>query len=262
MSIRSLKEMNQAAGIKLLWSLTNSSMEWSTYMRDKYKVNNILNQSSSVFDSGSWKYLIQSREAALGKMLINLNGEPSWTIADHKLFYFWSSIRTRAPTFDIYLAIWFPKHSPKMSLLRAVKGTLLTKDVMIRQTLHVDPIYVLCRLKMETRAHLFFNCSFSSYIWSVCRLTLGLPQKIHYNITEEILLLKKTFTKKLGIRMLARLAIPTVAWHLWRERNNRIFTSRAKSKAEVLKVILFATRILCTEEPKGARGRLLMNNWL
>lgn len=149
-----------------------------------------------------------------------------------------------------------------LCLLQAVKGTLITKDFLLRRTLQVDPLYVLCKLELESVSHRFFNCPFSIFIWSVRRLKLGMNQKHSYIITEEITTLKNTFTKRSGIRKQARLFIPIVVWHIWRERNNRIFNSKEKTQSDVLKEILLAAMILCTEEAKGGRENPIMINWL
>ena len=74
--------------------------------------------------------------------------------------------------------IWFPSHSPKMSvcLLRAIHSKLLTRDFLKSINIPDIDICILCNASQETIQHLYFQCPYSSYIWSLCKLKLGLAR--------------------------------------------------------------------------------------
>jgi len=59
-------------------------------------------------------------------------------------------------------------------LLRSVHNKLLASDILLGLNIAQDDSYPLCTTGHESRDHLFFNCEFSSYIWSLCRLKLRL----------------------------------------------------------------------------------------
>lgn len=118
--------INNAAGIKLLWTMTETNSLWSTYIRNLYlgTDGNILKAS------GTWKFLIHSRDKAMGIILLNDNDNPVWLPStSHNLKFFWNFIRERAPLSNTYKSVWFPNNCPKKSLclLRAAKDILSTK---------------------------------------------------------------------------------------------------------------------------------------
>jgi len=102
-----------------------------------------------------------------------------WNCTSSGLFSFksaWELIRTKDPTFQFTSLIWFPTHSPKMAicLLRALQSKLLTRD-FLKTTGVIDmDTRVLCNVAQESINHLFLECPYSTYLWSLCRLKLGL----------------------------------------------------------------------------------------
>ena len=79
-----------------------------------------------------------------------------------------------------YSMVWFPSNCPKMAtcLLRAPYGNLLTADRLPKFNVIQVNLCQLCKIIPESISHLFFECSYSSYIWSVRKLKLGLNQNI------------------------------------------------------------------------------------
>lgn len=145
-------------------------------------------------------------------LLINDNDNPVWRLSTfYNLKFFWSSLRDRAPPSNTYRSFWFPNNCHKMSLclLRAAKGTLPTLDYLIKRTTQVNPTCPMCLMYLESTDHLFFKCDCTAYIWSVCRLKLGLTQKYDYVLASEMNDFQRIFTKKSGIRLLAWLVVST-----------------------------------------------------
>jgi hypothetical protein len=80
---------------------------------------------------------------------------------------------------------------------------------------------VLCMSHhLETRDHLFFECSFASHCWEAI--------DIHWDLTKpifnRILLAKQMFTDPCFMEVVA-----CAAWNIWRVRNDLIFQERASS---------------------------------
>ena len=107
--------------------------------------------------------------------------------------------------FEFHSTIWFPSHYPEMAtcLLRALLGKLLIKDKLLNFGIIQSNICTLWNSCPETINHLFFDCSYSRYIWCLCRLKFGLQQGI--NSLEEARLIKNKFKTKCRTAALASL---------------------------------------------------------
>lgn len=71
MNIRSVKEMNHASGVKLLWPLTSTNSLRAAFMNSRYMGNNedLFQTFASMYDSAAWKFILQSRDRAMGIIL-------------------------------------------------------------------------------------------------------------------------------------------------------------------------------------------------
>ena len=87
---------------------------------------------------------------------------------------------------------------------------------------------------MESRDHLFFNCPFSSYLWEPCKLKLGMSAAIQNTLPEEAALLESTFKGKTKQVALTRIVFKAAIWHIWRERNSRIFQHQKSTRYQCL----------------------------
>ena len=76
----------------------------------------------------------------------------------------------------------------------------------------------LCLSSGEHRDHLFFICPFSSFIWSLCRLKLGLAPEASGSLLEEANELQCKFQSKSRTTALARLAFRAAIGHTWKEQ--------------------------------------------
>jgi len=125
----------------------------------------------------------------------------------------WNIVRNLSPNFELHSIIWFPHHSPKMAycLLRAMNDRLLTKSRLESYSIIDQDMCVLCYNEPETIHHLFFPCSYSCYIWSLCKLKLG-PSPTVASLHEEALNIKDKFSKKNKCYILARLVLGGAVW--------------------------------------------------
>ena len=83
-----------------------------------------------------------------------------------------------APPFVLYNIVWFPCHSPKMAciLLRALHDRFLTAADKSFSIPDQDACVPCCN-EPETVHHLFFSCPYPAFIWSFCKLKLGMDQR-------------------------------------------------------------------------------------
>ncbi|XP_024007258.1 uncharacterized protein LOC112083462 [Eutrema salsugineum] len=69
---------------------------------------------------------------------------------------------------DPYFSIWFSSATPKYSFVvvwLVTKNRLTTGDRMAKWNTNVNSACVLCGDLMETRDHLFFECTYSGTLW-------------------------------------------------------------------------------------------------
>ena len=118
--------------------------------------------------------------------------------------------------------------------LRALQNKLLTCDTLVSIGVITQNQSVLCESGMENRDHLFFNCPFSSYIWALCKLKLGMPGAAKHTLLEEASDIQNVFKGRSRQSALARTVFRAVVWHLWRERNSRVFHQQVTHKVVCL----------------------------
>jgi len=103
----------------------------------------------------------------------------NWTETKTEIFTYasaYDSVRLRAAPFDSVEVVWKPNLSPKMfaCLLRALPNKLLTRSFLSAIGVAQADTCTLCMSASETRDHLFLSCPFSAYLWTLCKLKLGI----------------------------------------------------------------------------------------
>ncbi|KAF8047191.1 hypothetical protein N665_3155s0004 [Sinapis alba] len=88
-----------------------------------------------------------------------------------------------------------------------------------KHILHANATCTLCNSSIETRNHLFFQCSYSESIWS--NLTRNLLLHDYSNVWS-LVLQRLTDSSLEGTRQfLVRMAFQSTVYMIWRERNGR-----------------------------------------
>lgn len=85
--------------------------------------------------------------------------------------------------------IWFSMATPKFAFITwlAMLDRLSTMDMVSKWSLGADTTCVLCKGAVETRNHLFFECTYSLQLWE--HLTAGILRDTHSNVWSVIVLL-------------------------------------------------------------------------
>ena len=121
-----------------------------------------------------------------------------------------------------------------LCLLRALSRKLSTADRLSNFNVKQVNLTQLCKLMPESIAHLFFECPYSSYIWSVSKRKLGLNQNIDTLGVEakQVRDLFKTRSKSsvLAEFNLCRRCVAHMEW------NCRIFAQQEIGKVERFKM--------------------------
>ncbi|GJU15267.1 hypothetical protein Tco_1143233 [Tanacetum coccineum] len=154
--------------------------------------------------------------------------------------YAWDTIRTRADIVD-WLRQWDVGPSIDLNLLRCP----------------------LCDLVPDSHDHLFFECAFSSQVWSkvhvLCCMDSIPPWLI--DVTTFITFISKG---KMAVSILSRLVLAATSYYIWLERNERLFKKKTSSPDQIVDVIISMVRLkLVTFKFKkmSTRSRLLLDQW-
>ncbi|XP_039042882.1 uncharacterized protein LOC120181927 [Hibiscus syriacus] len=141
-----------------------------------------------------------------------------------KASWIWDRIRIRGEKVCWHCLVWFPGLVPKFSLITwmAILDRLPTNDRLARFGIATDGVCGLCSSGLETRNHIFSECTFANETWCAILLLCGLNQtSLGWNDLLQWLLLNLK-GKSLMVHMLM-LAWIGFIYCIWEERNRRQF---------------------------------------
>nr|GEU58872.1 reverse transcriptase domain, reverse transcriptase zinc-binding domain protein [Tanacetum cinerariifolium] len=121
----------------------------------------------------------------------------------------------------------------------------------------------LCNLVSDSHDHLFFECVFSSQVWSKVRVLCGMDSIPPWliDVTTFITPISKV---KMAVSILFRLVLAATSYYIWLERNGRLFKKKTSSSDQILDVIISMVRLkLVTFKFKkmSTRSWLLLDQW-
>jgi zinc-binding in reverse transcriptase len=105
---------------------------------------------------------------------------------------------------------------------------LLRDRLLTQQRLHQKGVMVqikcyLCEnVVLETRDHLFSQCSASISFWQQIRSQFNMPPTSLFSTVQETWLNLREFTAETKREMWDTICLSTT-WNLWKEQNNRLF---------------------------------------
>lgn len=107
----------------------------------------------------------------------------------------------------------------------------------------INPNYScpLCGLLGEDHDHLFFNCSYSSKVWSavLTKCNANWQSTTWLGLVE---VMARDCKGKSLATIIKRLALCCTVYQVWLERNNRIFSNERKPEEIILKAIICMVR--------------------
>ncbi|XP_070043239.1 uncharacterized protein [Nicotiana tomentosiformis] len=119
-----------------------------------------------------------------------------------------------------------PKH--KFIIWLALLGRLATVDRLHKWGIHVQTDCVLCTTRAEKNLqHLFFQCPYSSQIWSALLRWLGENRRIS-NSEEKIDWISKKMRNNRPRAEIMKFLCAAIVYHVWNERNARRFQAEKK----------------------------------
>nr|GEZ62697.1 reverse transcriptase zinc-binding domain-containing protein [Tanacetum cinerariifolium] len=120
----------------------------------------------------------------------------------------------------------------------------------------------LCDAQPDSHTHLFFKCAFSSQVWYYARDLAGMdlvPLVMH----DILLYLQPMANKRTARSVFGRLILAAMAYHIWLERNNRVFKKVRRSPEEIRDIFMVTVRlkVLTFRFKNTAMVRLLLSRW-
>lgn len=117
---------------------------------------------------------------------------------------------------------------------------MVTRDRLLRWGLSVPKECLLCVGHDETRQHLFFDCSYSSQVWSyfLSKLHLTAPQCF-----EEGLRWLKNPSRDKNVKLIVRLLHQACLYLIWKERNARLHSDLVKQPQAIIAEIKNTLRL-------------------
>ena len=100
----------------------------------------------------------------------------------------------------------------------------------------------LCKQEEESRNHLFFDCSYSKEVWRIVLSLSGLHRVVLY-WQREFTCTAQRLRGKAFISKILMIVWNACIYHIWKERNNRIFKQKKESPEQILEYIKVSIRL-------------------
>ncbi|XP_022030900.1 uncharacterized protein LOC110931835 [Helianthus annuus] len=145
--------------------------------------------------------------------------------------------------------VWFsqaiPRHSFVMWLI--VNRKLKTQDVMQAWSASGNANFnlmccSLCTSGPDSHEHLFFECGYASEIWNEVKVKADMGE-ISNQWQAIFDYLVGIANSKKASHVIAKLLVSAAAYFVWDERNRRLFTTKRRSKAQLVDVIFSTVRL-------------------
>ncbi|KAG7549908.1 Reverse transcriptase zinc-binding domain [Arabidopsis thaliana x Arabidopsis arenosa] len=144
----------------------------------------------------------------------------------------WEQLRIHSPIVPWTDVVWFKEHVPRFSFITwlALLARLPTRDRLRGWGMNIPADCVLCSNGVESHEHLFFDCSYASEIWGYLAAKL-LPNPPSTISAASSWILLHRLPHHAKVTAILKLLLQSVVYHLWKERNSRIFAASATSSS-------------------------------
>nr|XP_043639249.1 uncharacterized protein LOC122610319 [Erigeron canadensis] len=219
----------------------------------------------------NWDQLVLATAAPI--LVSNLSDSLKWksnsgSLEEFSVSIAWNDLQVSAPLVDWYHIVWYKQCVPKFSFLLwlVIKRKLKTQDMLRPWDVHngsnLNLVCPLCGNQPDSHSHLFFDCDFSKRVWLEVNVVAGLDQNSVDldDIIRGILPLSKKIS---CTSVVSKLVLATSVYHLWQERNLRLFQQRKRSEAQLIEVILstIQLKLMTFRFKKSTRVQETLDRW-
>ncbi|XP_071720735.1 uncharacterized protein [Rutidosis leptorrhynchoides] len=248
LGLKPLKVWNEVLIVKQIWRILVKDMSlWSVWVNlVKLKGKSFWDIAPSQSDSWGWKFLLKLRDKIkhhIGSEDVNGRLLFHWVNNDGKKVPFptqqvWLDFRINRDKVNWHEAVWFKGYDPKHAFILwlAILNRLSTQDKMLKWMPNQDLKCIFCGVEADSINHLFFQCNYSLDVWKHMKQKLlykGLPNDLQ-GIVQGIC---KYPAKRNIWSILNHLVVAACVYHIWQERNNRIFKKISRKVEGVCNVI-------------------------
>ncbi|GKV39226.1 hypothetical protein SLEP1_g47032 [Rubroshorea leprosula] len=180
-----------------------------------------------------------------------------WTASSSRVFdtsSAWHSLRAKQRKVPWHKLVWFSHAIPKHSFIGwlAILDRLTTRSRQKKWTSSIDDTCLFCSSGVETNDHLFFNCQFTKQVWQTVCSMAEIP--LFCSWQGLLAWLGKSIRRKSVYCALIKLAWNATVYHVWRERNSRVYRQQFRSVSQIVNDILFDVRnkVLAFATPKSS----------
>ena len=150
----------------------------------------------------------------------------SWSLVPSRVFTVdlaWNHFRPKRSVVSWHYTIWFPQaiRTHAFIVWMTIQDRLVTQDKLLKWGLTNSISCVFCRANVEDTNHLFFGCQFTAGIWlRILRLcgNVRMPRNWENEFLWVIATKGKSFCS-----IIKRIAWGATIYHLWRQRNSRVY---------------------------------------
>ncbi|GJW21869.1 RNA-directed DNA polymerase, eukaryota, reverse transcriptase zinc-binding domain protein [Tanacetum coccineum] len=177
----------------------------------------------------------------------NMEDKLMWCSKDGSIKNFtsyqvWNDIRCLNDKMDWWKVIWFPQNVPRQAFVLwiASKEKLVTQDKLAQWYPNKSWKRPLCLKIEDSHKHMYFECDFSKLVWEEVQDMRNV--KNLSNLSECLHKLASLPCKNSIWSIVRRLCIADTVYHLWLERNTRIFHQRNMSSSSLKHTIINSVR--------------------
>ena len=176
----------------------------------------------------------------------------------------WEHIRQNYEKVKWCNVVWFSQCNPRMAfvLWMAVKRRLQTQDRVMKWNNDFNMKCPLCNLVNDSHSHLFFECEFSKEIWSDLKAKMEINWMADSWDVVIDQFVNEPCNNSIG-SVLRRIGLASVVYHIWKERNTRLFTGEKTDKKSLMKIIEgnIKLQLRCLNVKKSAQVLRVAQKW-
>ena len=212
---------------------------------------------ASVLDSSRWNWLVANSADLITIKNSCADIVPddsrddiiSWTQTQSGIFTVssaWNTFRPRSSKVEWYSAVWFNQAIRRHSFVvwLGVHDRLSTQDKLLKWGLLNSTSCVFCSRNIEDHNHLFFECTFPANIWKRVLMLCG-ESRMPRTWDNEFLWVIGCKGKSL-CSITKRIAWGAVIYHVWRQRNARIYEKEFTNADTIFNIICNDVRLRIT----------------
>ncbi|XP_019258261.1 PREDICTED: uncharacterized protein LOC109236524 [Nicotiana attenuata] len=114
-----------------------------------------------------------------------------------------------------------------------IQDRLMTCDRLINWKINVEPECVMCKQENETRDHLFWQCPYATQVWNKMCRWLGKQHLGNGNWQQFLQWTIRQAKGKSSYAMTFRMIFAETVYHLWLERNRRVFEKKSRKEEQL-----------------------------